>query len=148
MADLGEFRLTNSFVSGADIMKEKDKEVHPLSTNNDAKAILDKMVIQSTAIEVRVSSLISNLLFHRGRKEEEEVWVWRERGMRGGRGMEKWREREVWKGEEGEVWRSGGRGRRGGRRERYRGVREREVGRERYGGVEGEGSMEYGSMYM
>ena len=77
--------------------------------------------------------------------------------------MEKWREREVWKGEEGEVCMEGGKyGRE--RRERYgrvegeggeegggRGIeewREREVGRERYGGVEGEGSMEYGSMYM
>lgn len=50
MVDLGEFKLTNSFVGGGDIMEERG--LHPLSTNSDAKAILDKMVIQSSAIEV------------------------------------------------------------------------------------------------
>ena len=54
LVDLGEFKLTNSFVSGTDIMAENG--LYPLSTNNDAKAILDKMVIQSTAIVVHINT--------------------------------------------------------------------------------------------
>ena len=50
MVDLGEFKLTNSFVTGGEVMAEQ--ELHPLSTNSDAKAILDKMVVESSAIEV------------------------------------------------------------------------------------------------